>query len=87
MTYLGGEFVQWVGLNGVNSEGVVAVDGSETGGNFIVSVEVLIFHADDNGGGFKTGCTTAGSTMSGGPTSDSAIAQCAQKHPAASKVS
>jgi hypothetical protein len=33
MTNLGRELVQWVGLDGVDGQGVVAVNGSETGGD------------------------------------------------------
>jgi hypothetical protein len=37
MTDLCRELVQWVGIYGVDSEGVVSVDGSETGRDWIVS--------------------------------------------------
>lgn len=37
MTDLCGELVQWVGVYGVDGKGVVSVNGSETGRDWIVS--------------------------------------------------
>ena len=37
MTDLCGELVQWVGIYGVDGEGVVSVDGSETGRDWVLA--------------------------------------------------